>query len=99
VQGAGNPVHEVPGLTPRLPVKTVGPVFVTVWAPSTAKVTADPRGGLLAASAVCVDAENTSSGSNNSNSNRGPAVGGMYFLNLTARLADGFSMTTSYFSL
>lgn len=36
VQGAGNPVHEVPGLTPRSPVKTVGPVFVTVWAPSTA---------------------------------------------------------------
>jgi len=51
VQGAGNPVHEVPGLTPRLPVKTVGPVFVTVWAPTTAKVAADPRGGAVAAGA------------------------------------------------
>lgn len=51
VQGAGNPVHEVPGLTPRLPVKTVGPVFVTVWAPSTAKLAAVPRGGADAAGA------------------------------------------------
>jgi hypothetical protein len=51
VQGAGNPVHAVPGLTPRLPVKTVGPVFVTVWAPITAKVPAVPRGGADAAGA------------------------------------------------
>jgi hypothetical protein len=45
-------VTDVPGLTPRSPLTTVGPVFVTVLLPSTAKSTAVPSGGLLAASLV-----------------------------------------------
>src|SRR5450432_1413716 len=44
----GNPVTEEPGLTPRSPVITVGPVFVTVEAPSTAKFPAVPSGGAWA---------------------------------------------------
>jgi hypothetical protein len=39
----------VPGLTPRFPVTTVGPVFVTVEAPSTAKLCAVPKDGATAA--------------------------------------------------
>jgi hypothetical protein len=49
VQGEGNPVQEGPGLTPRSPFSIVGPVLVTVAAPSTAKVPAVPREGELAA--------------------------------------------------
>jgi hypothetical protein len=45
VHGAGNPVHEVPGLTPRSPVTTVAPVLVTVELPRTAKLPAKPRVG------------------------------------------------------
>src|SRR5579859_1670349 len=43
VQGAGSPVHDVPGLTPRSPVTTVGPVLVTAVPASTAKGSAVPR--------------------------------------------------------
>src|SRR4029077_16504160 len=39
----GNPVIAVPGLTPRSPVMTVAPVFVTVDAPRTANDSAEPR--------------------------------------------------------
>jgi hypothetical protein len=52
VQGAGNPVHEVPGLTPKSPVIIVGPVLVTVEAPRTAKVCAEPNGGAVCAQAM-----------------------------------------------
>lgn len=52
VQGAINPVHEVPGFTPRLPVKLVAPVFVTVVAPRTAKLAAVPSAGAM--SVACV---------------------------------------------
>jgi len=38
-----------PGLTPRFPIMTVGPVLVTVEAPRTAKPCAVPRGGAVAA--------------------------------------------------
>ena len=51
VQGAGNPVHEVPGLTPKSPVMTVAPVLVTVEAPRTAKLSAEPSGGAVCAQA------------------------------------------------
>src|SRR4029079_16737237 len=39
----GNPVTELPGETPRLPVMTVAPVLVTVDPPGTAKLCAVPR--------------------------------------------------------
>jgi hypothetical protein len=41
----GNPVTAAlsPGLRPRFPLTTVGPVFVTVEAAKIAKVTVDPR--------------------------------------------------------
>src|SRR5438045_3263725 len=39
----GNPVTELPGDTPRLPVMTLGPVFVTVDPPRTAKLCEVPR--------------------------------------------------------
>src|SRR5881628_2446867 len=39
----GDPVTEVPGLNPRSPLIVVGPVLVTVEAPRTANVLADPR--------------------------------------------------------
>jgi len=48
----GNPVIAVPGLTPRSPVMTVGPVLVTVDAPNTAKLCAVPNDGAIAANAV-----------------------------------------------
>jgi hypothetical protein len=54
VQGTGNPVHELPGLTPKSPVMIVGPVLVTVEAPRTAKLCAEPSGGV-----VCVKARLT----------------------------------------
>jgi hypothetical protein len=41
----GKPVIAVPGLTPRLPVTTVNPVLVTVVAPRTAKLCAEPSDG------------------------------------------------------
>jgi hypothetical protein len=47
----GNPVIELPGLTPRfpglaaVPDRMVEPVFVTVEAPSTAKLDTVPRAG------------------------------------------------------
>src|SRR6476660_8013677 len=44
----GKPVTEVPGLRPRSPLMTVGPVLVTVEAPTTPKVEATPRGGATA---------------------------------------------------
>src|SRR5665647_1846540 len=50
----GNPVIAAPGLTPRLPLRTLGPVFVTVEPPSTTKLPAVPRptGGWAAAAAA-----------------------------------------------
>src|ERR1044071_5207305 len=39
----GDPVTEVPGLNPRSPLIVVAPVLVTVEAPRTANVLADPR--------------------------------------------------------
>src|SRR4029079_715059 len=44
----GKPVTAVPGLRPRSPVTIVGPVLVTVEAPTTAKLDAPPRGGRTA---------------------------------------------------
>src|SRR5271156_5719206 len=40
----GKPVTAEPGLTPRLPLTTVAPVFVTVVPASTRKLAALPRG-------------------------------------------------------
>ena len=48
----GNPVMELPGETPKSPVSTDGPVFVTVDAPSTAKLPACPRDGAVCANHV-----------------------------------------------
>jgi hypothetical protein len=39
----GNPVKDVPGLSPTLPLMEVGPVLVTVEEAKTAKVLVDPR--------------------------------------------------------
>src|SRR5947209_19445571 len=39
----GNPVTEMPGETPTLPVMTLAPVLVTVEPPRTAKLPAVPR--------------------------------------------------------
>jgi hypothetical protein len=39
----GKPVIAVPGLTPRSPEITEGPVFVTVWPANTANEVAVPR--------------------------------------------------------
>jgi hypothetical protein len=48
----GNPVTEVPGLTPRSPLITLGPVLVTLCPPSTPKEPAVPRPtGAVAATA------------------------------------------------
>ena len=50
----GKPVTDDPGLTPRLPCTSVGPVFVTEAAPNTAKVLAvgpSIGGGLVKARA------------------------------------------------
>jgi len=48
----GNPVMEVPGLTPRSPLITDGPVLVTVEPARTAKLPAVPRPtGAVAAAA------------------------------------------------
>src|SRR6202041_3200488 len=48
----GNPVTEVPGLTPRSPLITLGPVLVTLCPPSTPKLPAVPRPtGAVAATA------------------------------------------------
>ena len=41
----GKPVTAVPGLTPKSPVMTVAPALVTVEAPRTAKLCAEPSGG------------------------------------------------------
>jgi hypothetical protein len=43
----GNPVTEVPGLTPKSPETTVGPVFVTAEPPKTAKLAAVPKSGAV----------------------------------------------------
>jgi hypothetical protein len=52
VKGAAvNPVYEVPGLTPKSPVMIVEPVLVTVVAPRTAKLAAEPSGGAFCAQA------------------------------------------------
>src|ERR1700733_13677839 len=48
----GNPVIAVPGLSPRSPLSTVGPVFVTVDAPRTANWAAVPSGTGVVAAAV-----------------------------------------------
>jgi hypothetical protein len=50
-QTGGKPVTAVPGLTPRSPVITLGPVLVTVEAPSTAKLWAIPSDGAVWAAA------------------------------------------------
>src|SRR5579864_2494758 len=47
----GKPVIAEPGLTPTSPVITDRPVHVTVEAPRTAKPTAEPRLGAVAANA------------------------------------------------
>src|SRR4051812_524037 len=47
----GKPVTAVPGLTPRSPVMTLGPVLVTVEPPSTAKLCAVPSDGAVCAAA------------------------------------------------
>ena len=44
----GNPVTELPGLSPRFPVTIVAPVLVTVEAPKMAKLSAAPSGTLWA---------------------------------------------------
>jgi len=44
----GKPVTAVPGLTPRSPVIVLRPVLVTVEAPRTAKLCAEPSDGLWA---------------------------------------------------
>ena len=41
------PVTELPGLSPRSPLMTVGPEFVTVEPPSTAKLAAVPNVGAV----------------------------------------------------
>src|ERR1700722_11084146 len=41
----GNPVTAVPGLTPTLPLMTLGPVLVTACPARTAKLLSVPRGG------------------------------------------------------
>ena len=43
----GNPVTAVPGATPKSPVTTVGPVFVTVEPARTAKLCAVPSEGAV----------------------------------------------------
>jgi hypothetical protein len=49
----GNPVTDVPGLSPRSPLTVVGPVFVTVDPARTAKFAAVPSGtGAVAALAL-----------------------------------------------
>src|SRR5579859_74521 len=53
------PVIEVPGETPISPVMVVGPVFVTAWAPSTAKLAAVPRLSAHAGTAKNNSAERT----------------------------------------
>ena len=47
----GKPVTEVPGLRPRSPLITLGPVFVTVEPPKTAKLLDVPRSIEVAAKA------------------------------------------------
>ena len=44
MEPGGKPDIDVPGLTPRSPVTTVGPVLVTALPPRTAKVAAVPSG-------------------------------------------------------
>src|SRR5579883_3221431 len=56
----GNPEIALPGLTPRFPVSTVGPVLVTAAPPKTANDAAVPRDGAVAADTVCnIDIEST----------------------------------------
>jgi hypothetical protein len=47
----GNPVTALPGLRPRSPVITLGPVLVTVVPARTAKLSSVPRFGAVAATA------------------------------------------------
>lgn len=56
----GNPVTAKPGLTPRSPMITVGPVLVTVDDPSTAKLSTVPRVGAVAALAKPLTISSTS---------------------------------------
>jgi hypothetical protein len=52
----GNPVTEVPALTPRFPPTVLAPVFVTVVPARIAKLTADPNAtGARAPDPVIVD--------------------------------------------
>lgn len=51
----GKPVTAVPGATPKSPVTTVGPVFVTVEAPRTAKLCAVPSVGAVPWADACTD--------------------------------------------
>src|ERR1700736_1625550 len=44
----GNPVTELPGLSPRFPLMIVAPVLVTVDEPKMAKVSAAPSGTVWA---------------------------------------------------
>ena len=55
----GKPVIEVPGLTPKSPMTTDGPVLVTAAAPRTAKLVAVPSGGAVAAETVSNNAAET----------------------------------------
>jgi hypothetical protein len=60
----GKPVTELPGLNPRSPVTTVGPVFVTVEPARTAKLSAVRRGTGDAARALLANATATTNASN-----------------------------------
>src|SRR5512140_2029471 len=62
MQGDGNPVHELPGLTPRSPVTTApAPALVTAEFPSTAKLCADPSDGAVATASAAPVGATTSS--------------------------------------
>ncbi len=52
------PVMAVPGATPRLPVRVVAPVFVTVEAARTAKPRAEPKTDVAGEAAQSSAAEN-----------------------------------------
>src|ERR1700761_5187214 len=52
--GGKNPVTDVPGLTPRSPLTTDGPVFVTDWPPRTATLCSVPSGTSVATACAAV---------------------------------------------
>jgi hypothetical protein len=56
-------VTALPGLTPKSPLMTVGPVLVTAEPPRTAKAAAVPSEGAVAADRVCDEAVERTSAS------------------------------------